>query len=215
MIANLNNVELGITKEIIHIGLSKAAESLSFFIKEKVMIQIVDIKVNSNDFNPISKKEDDGVKCLLTTNIIGEITGTSYLVFNTSEVNKIISTNFADVVFKSEDERDKMSSAILLEIDNIITASVLTQFSNILQKKMYGDVPAIDIVEKNKLNEHLNEKNKNNLNVIYINSHFITDKIDINPEFIWLMDDNFFSTVKSLVRDEKKLELIHLLTAKN
>jgi hypothetical protein len=60
----------------------------------------------------------------------------------------------------------------------------------------------------------LDEHNQKNFNVIYFNSRFITKSLDINPEFIWLMDDNFFSAVKNVVSDEKKVELIHKLTTK-
>ena len=107
-----------------------------------------------------------------------------------------------------------MTDAILLEIDNIITASVVTQFANILQLKLYGGVPQLDILPQNVLNPFLNENNKkDHFNIIYFNSHFITNHLDINPEFIWLLDDKFFEGVKNIVSDEEKINLLQKINA--
>ena len=100
-----------------------------------------------------------------------------------------------------------MTEAFLLEIDNIMTANVVTQFSNIFQKKIYGDVPSLFMLKGNEINKFLSENHNNELNVIYFNARFNTKSFEINPEFIFMMDDVFFENVKSVVSMEKKLEL--------
>ena len=207
----LNKVELDITKEIINIALSKAADSLSFFIKEKVLIQLLDLKMDSHNYAPLSKKNGTQKSYLLTTHIKGDISGKAYLVFNEAEVEKLVEANLPDSIKSNPVEKANMTDAILLEVDNIITASVITQFANILQCKLYGDVPQLDIMEQKELNPFLNKNNPELLNVMYISSRFITKDLDTSPEFIWLMDDQFFMSVKSLVSDEKKLELLKKL----
>jgi chemotaxis protein CheY-P-specific phosphatase CheC len=208
MRAELNKVELDITKEIVNIGLSKAADSLSFFIREKVLIKLVDIKFNPENYSPISRKNDSQKSYVLTTYIRGDIGGKSLLIFNESEVEKLIDANLPDSIKNNPVEKANMMDAILLEIDNIITASVITQFANILQCKLYGDVPGLNVIPENMLNQYLDETNPHKLNVIYFNSQFITKDLDINPEFVWLMDDSFYSGVKNVVSDEKKIELL-------
>ena len=204
-------MELDITKEVINIALSKAADSLSFFIKEKVLIQLLDLKIDSQNYAPLSKKHGTEKSYLLTTAIRGDIGGKSYLVFNESEVEKLVDANLPDSIKSNPVEKASMTDAILLEIDNIITASVITQFANILQCKLYGDVPHLDILDQKDLNPFLNKNNPELLNVMYISSRFITKNLDTSPEFIWLMDDQFFLSVKSIISDEKKMELLRKL----
>ncbi|HSZ25325.1 MAG TPA: hypothetical protein VK766_06400 [Cytophagaceae bacterium] len=213
MANEFEKIELDITEEIINIGLSKAADSLSFFLKEKVLIQLLELKINSENYSSLSFKNNLQKSYLLTTNIKGDIGGKAYLVLSESEVEKVIEVNLSDSIKNNLVEKEKMTDAILLELDNIITASVITQFANILQIKLYGDVPLLDVLEQNLLNPFLQENNKDDFKVIYFNSRFITENLDINPEFIWLMDNNFFNGVKKIVSDEKKINLLHKLNA--
>lgn len=213
MAVELSKVELDITKEIINIGLSKAADSLSFFIKDKVLIQHLDLQINSTSYAPLSRKQEAGKTYLLTTNILGDINGKSYLVLNDTEVEKFVGTNIPDSIKNNDVEKSKMTDALLLEIDNIITASVVTQFSNILRFKMYGGVPMLDTFQQDQLNTHLNDSNPDQCNVMYFNSRFITKNLDINPEFIWLMGDKFFTGVKNVVKDDKMLDLLQKFNA--
>lgn len=212
MMAELNEAELDITKEIIHIALTKAADSLSFFIKEKVMIKLFDLKINQN-YSPISKKDANAKSYLLTTCIRGDIAGKAYLVFNESEVAKLVEINLPDSIKNNPIEKARMTDAVLLEIDNIITAAVVTQFANILNCKIHGDVPMLNILPENELNPFLDQQNTGHYNVIYFNSRFITSNSDINSEFIWLMEDKFFTEVKNVVSVEKRNELLQKLIA--
>lgn len=213
MITELSKIEYDITKEVISISLSKAADSLSFFIQEKVLFQLLDLKINSKEFSHLSKNESAQKNYLLTTNIRGEIGGKAYLLLNELEAEKLVATNLPESVKKNPTDKAIMTDAILLEIDNIITASVVTQFSNILQCKIYGDVPQLTILNSNEVGSFLSDKNSDNLNIIYFNSRFITNHVDINPEFIWLLDDKFFNSVKQVISDEKKMELLHKLNS--
>jgi chemotaxis protein CheY-P-specific phosphatase CheC len=211
MTANFSDVELDITKEIVNIGLSKSADSLSFFIKEKVLINLVDLKINSGDYRPLSKKVHSDKCYLLTTEIKGELKGKAFLIFSETEVESIINANLPESIRNNPVEKASMTNAFLLEIDNIITASVVTQFANILHCKIFGDVPSLNILPHDQLNQFLGEIDSKNFNSIYFNSKFDSKSISMNPEFIWLLDDKFFSGVKGLVSDEKKQELIHSL----
>lgn len=211
MTKSLNQVETDITKEIINIGIAKAADSFSFFIQEKVIIRLMELKTKFENNFPFSRKYPTARNFLLATEIKGELTGKAYLLFDELEAEKIVSANLPDSIKNDPIARESMTEAFLLEIDNIITASVITQFSNIFQKKIYGDVPSLKILPGNEINQFLSENHTKNLNVIYFNSRFITEKIEINPEFIWLMDDMFFEEVKKVMSDEKKLELLKKL----
>lgn len=207
MSTRLNLVELDIMKEIITIGIAKAADSLSFFINEKVILKLSDIKINIEHNSPLSRKYPSAKNYLLKTEIKGEIKGESYLLFNENESKKIAEKNFPKDAKINSSKKKLMTEAFLLEIDNIMTANVVTQFSNIFQKKIYGDVPSLFMLKGNEINKFLSENHNNELNVIYFNARFNTKSFEINPEFIFMMDDVFFENVKSVVSMEKKLEL--------
>ncbi len=215
MATDLNQLELDITKEIINIGIAKAADSFSFFIKGKVMIQLLDLKVNFENYFSLSRKYPAMKNYLLKTEIKGELKGEAYLLFDELEAEKIVDSNLPDSIKNNPIGKIKMTEAFLLEIDNIITASVITQFSNIFHKKIFGDVPSLKILGGNEINQFLNADSNKNLNVIYFNARFITENAEINPEFIWLLDDTFFEEVKKLISDEKKMELFQKLNNSN
>lgn len=211
MAADLNRVELDITREIVNIGLSKSADSLSFFIKEKTFIKLIDLKINSVDCKFVSLKNDSNKCYLLTTEIIGDLKGKAFLIFNEAEVEKIINSNLPESVKNNPVEKANMTNAFLLEIDNIITASVITQFANILQCKIYGGVPSLNVLSHKELNDYFEKNDSGKYNAIYFNSKFMTKHMDIDPEFIWYLDDKFFNGVKGLISDESKLKLIRSL----
>lgn len=213
MTKGLSKIELDITKEIINIGIAKAADSFSFFIKGKVMIRLFEVKVNLEKYFPLSRKYPTSKNYLLTTEIKGDLKGRAYLLFNEQEAENIVAGNLPERIFNNPVEREKMTEAFLLEIDNIITAAVVTQFSNIFQCKVYGDVPSLDILPGNEINAFLSLRNNKGLNVIYFNARFITENVEINPEFIWLMDDKFFREVKNVLSDQKKMELFQKLNS--
>ena len=46
---NLNKEELDIAKEVVNVGLGKAADSMAFFTKEKVLIRSLNFDVKSTN----------------------------------------------------------------------------------------------------------------------------------------------------------------------
>ena len=107
------------------------------------------------------------------------------------------------------DDQEKlvvMTDAILLEMDNIIVASVLTQFSNLFNFKMYGDVPSLTKTVLNGFTQIVESTNKTSKYVLYFQSEFNTSGMDINPEFIWLLDEKYIEGVKVLSQDKGIIE---------
>ena len=62
--------ELDIAKELINIGLGKAADSMAFFTKNKVFIRGIDIEVKTKDsIANLTQKGRDKSLSILTTEI--------------------------------------------------------------------------------------------------------------------------------------------------
>ncbi|MEN8247450.1 MAG: hypothetical protein ABFS32_00835 [Bacteroidota bacterium] len=202
----LNNIESDVAKEVINIGLSKAADSLSFFSQQKVIIRNSELSFkNAEEVDKISEKEGNSIY-ILTTEIIGDMTGICYLIFNENEADELIKLSIPPSMLQDEEQKQMMAEEILKEADNIISASVITQFSNLLNISMHGGVPAMDVVEDDKLTSFMKSKGTTTDHLLQINAQFHTETTEFSPEFIWFLDNKFIEGIKQFVKDDPTLE---------
>lgn len=194
---NINPNELNAAKEIVNAGLLKAAESLSFFMKEKITLDDMDFSFNKSS-NPadFTSKKGDNIHLLLTE-IIGELKGVCCLIFSEDEANKLRHTALPPEITNNPEIMSEMSDGILLEVDNIISASVITQFSNILKHKIYGGVPNIKKLNSEQLNQYIKEKLEEDMFVINFNTHFVSSYLNFSPQFLWLFDNSFAESIRN------------------
>ena len=202
----LNTIELDVAKEIINIGLGKAADSLSFFSQQKVIIRNSDFIIKKHDpSEDISSKKGDSLY-VLTTSIKGDLSGVCFLIFNEQEATQLIEISLPKSILEDESQKEMMSEAVLKEADNIISASVITQFSDLLKINMYGDVPHLDIINQDELTSFLIKGHSSDDYLLQINAQFHTEKIDFKPDFIWFLDNKFVSGIQDFVKHEPNLE---------
>lgn len=193
---NLATVEINAAKEIIGIGLSKAAESLSFFMKETITLQQTEFSVSHEKSFSIKDLESHEQLYVLSTEMKGELKGMCYLVFNKEEKDEICKVALPPDIFNNPDKLKNMQEPLLLEIDNIISASVITQISNHLNKKVYGDVPSLALMNANELKNIITKQMQPDKLIIGFQTEFISSKSHFNPEFFWILEPNFLDFVK-------------------
>lgn len=195
-----DKTELELTKELINIGLQKAAQSMAFFTKDEVNIHSTDVQIKPMALlGKLISKESNQDLVVLTTEIKGEVGGVCYLIFSEEEVKIIQEKSLPESILNDPDKLAVMGDAILLEMDNIIVASVVTQLANALNTSMYGNVPNISRTISNGF-EQIFESARNCSNYfLYFKSEFKTKGVDINPDFIWLLDDNYLEGVKNVL----------------
>ncbi|UKN01605.1 hypothetical protein K6119_17930 [Paracrocinitomix mangrovi] len=195
-----DKTELELTKELINVGLEKAAQSMAFFTKDEVSIHSTDVQIKPMSFiGRLLSKEDNQELAILSTEIMGEVGGVCYLIFSEEEVNRILEVSLPESVRNDPDKLKVMGDAILLEMDNIIVASVVTQLANALNYKMYGNVPAISRTLPNGFMQIFSSARNSTNYFLYFKSEFKTKGLDINPDFIWLLDDNYLEGVKNVI----------------
>lgn len=201
-----NEIELKLTKELVNKGLNKAAQSMAFFTKDEVFIHSTDVQLKPISFiQGVLSKEDNKELTILTTEIMGEVGGVCYLIFSEEEVNKILEASLPESVLNSPEKLKVMGEAILLEMDNIIVASVVTQLANALNYKIYGNVPSISKTPPNGFMQIFTSARNTTNYFLYFKSEFKTKELDINPDFIWLLDDNYLQGVKKLVSQDSDI----------
>ena len=191
-----NTQEMQTARNIISAGLVKAAESLSFFMNETITLNEVDqddqFSVHSIE---IEKKNQSNIH-LMITKVIGELNGVCCLIFSEEEADQLRNTALPPEVLNSPEIMAEMSDGIMLEVDNIISASVITQFSNMLKVKIYGGVPALRKVDSVELENYLQNEINNELYLISFKTKFKSSHVSFAPEFIWLFDNTFVESIK-------------------
>ena len=192
-----NQKEMQAARTIISAGLVKAAESLSFFMNETITLNAFDqeesLSVNAIE---IEKKNQSNIH-LMITKVIGELNGVCCLIFSEEEADQLRNTALPPEVLNSPEMMAEMSDGIMLEVDNIISASVITQFSNLLKVKIYGGVPALRKVDSTELEKYLQEEINNQMYLVSFKTKFKSSHVSFAPEFIWLFDNTFVESIKN------------------
>jgi chemotaxis protein CheY-P-specific phosphatase CheC len=189
---NTNNERENFLVHVMSKGFERAATSFSQLINRPVKIinsQSILIK-NEEAVSYIS--EESGDLSVLVTQIIGDITGKSYLIFNQDESKEIFRALKTSVINES------LNEAFLMEIDNIISASVISELSNSIELEIYGDVPKLTKIHSSDLHAFMNKDGVANdhSSVIFCNTTFQFDEHDrVHPQFIWRLSNKIFEMI--------------------
>lgn len=181
---------------ILHVmskGFERAADSFSRLVGQQVRItNSTSVLVRHvEDFTCLS--EESGDLTVLTTQLIGDLSGKSFLIFSKEETDEIFK-----VVSHVTDKT--LQDAFLLEIDNIISASVISDLSNALNIEVYGDVPQLFQLHSNQLQDFigadLNSHSEEPSSMILCNTTFRFDHGDqVHPQFIWRISSKVFDVI--------------------
>lgn len=202
MMKDLTPQEVDIAKKIISAGLVKSAESLSFFMNETITLK--DFDADKNLDNPpleLGKKDENNIHFLITK-VIGEMKGVCCLIFSEEEADHLRSAALPPEILNSPEMMAEMSDGIMLEVDNIISASVITQFSNLLKVKIHGGVPSLKKISSKEMEEYIANEVNNELYLISFKTSFESSKAQFNPEFVWLFDNTFIEHIKNYAAQE-------------
>ncbi|MGC3943077.1 MAG: hypothetical protein QM762_00830 [Chryseolinea sp.] len=178
--------------QIMGAGFERAARSFSTLVNKNVKIT----KCNSVKIQPgagwSAFAEESGHLYVLVTQIIGDVSGKSFLIFNEDESQEI---------FKAVNLRrsnDALNEAFLMEIDNIISASVIAEMANALSLEIYGDVPSLVRMPASDLRSFVSKElgNDSSTSVIFCNTSFRFDERDtIHPQFVWSLSNRIFDAI--------------------
>ena len=169
-------------------GYSNASLSLSQMINDQIKFNSFlagSYKLNSEEFTTNTNDNHHGSRFLLTTEIFGDTSGKSYLILSDDEF-KILTGSIPD----SRDPNINLKEEFIKEMDNILSASVITKLSDQLNRKMYGDVPILVGKVNGKIEDIIYDDFSEQTEEVYINSMFFSfeNHPSVNPVFIWVID---------------------------
>lgn len=183
-----------VANEIFLKGYEKASQSFSSLSGEKVSVKNFELFFGEAPdlLQKIIKTKNPSI---LITDIIGEAKGKSYLVFSEKDAQAV--PDMLIQKMKSLESNPDFAEIILKEVDNMVSAAVITEFSNQLDLKIYGDVPKIIFPEEAN-REWLQDEIEDNEHMFAIlsSANFaFENNLKICPYFIWILDKEFYSVL--------------------
>ena len=136
----LSEYELDITKELVSIALANAADAFSKMASERVLVQQFELTIGSPDARTVLPDGLQGSLHVLTTEVKGNLEGKSYLIFNQSDTKRICQVFAPKQPAYTGEGLGELEEALLLELDNILSGTVITQLSNCLDTFIYDGV---------------------------------------------------------------------------
>lgn len=122
---------------------------------------------------------------LITTDVFGDLSGKSYLLISENEFDTLTRE-----IRQSEDPEIDLKMEYAKELDNILSASVITALANQLQLRIYGDIPVVVGKVNGNMDEIIQEDFRAYPDEIYVTAVYFSfeDKPALTPFFIWVVN---------------------------
>ncbi|NQZ77101.1 MAG: hypothetical protein HRT61_13520 [Ekhidna sp.] len=187
-----------VATKLIFDGLSMAKASMEMILQSPISIEQVDYVSADLDMDRFGGPDQE--VHLIKTELMGELKGTSHLIFSEKEVAKLYEACLPESVAKDDSKESTiMKLGFLTEIDNMVSAAVITEFSNSLDMEIYGDVPSLKVMKATDLNDFIVKDSSEFESIIHFKAVFKGKELDICPDFIWVFHNKFVDRIKDLV----------------
>lgn len=173
-------------EELMKNAMTKAARSFSMMLKKEVVAERIEVS-SGEAYNGYAK---DRKVVLLVTSLIGNLTGKSFFILSEGDVKNIMhSVNQASGMMG-----DHLMEEVLKELDNILSASVISELANELDAEIYGDVPELHLIDSKSVEGYICSGQLSGTH-LYVRYRFLLpDKRDFAPQFIWKVSDRILET---------------------
>ena len=138
----MSELERDIIREILNIGLARAADSFAVIAQERVMLEVpnLDLLPSSNIIERVREYQTKYVA--IQSDIRGDFNGSTFMFFSGQHVRRLSKVCLRMQVTDSL-QLNELQESLLLEISNIITGALVTQLANILKANIYGAPPQV------------------------------------------------------------------------
>ncbi|MFL5765027.1 MAG: hypothetical protein ACJ77K_13870 [Bacteroidia bacterium] len=171
--------------DMVQKGLNRSCASLAFFLKEDVELEVLSLLPYRTE--NVVPSDMFSKEIVLYSEIIGQLKGISYFKIDKKEAELLFRKNFP--IAEGTTPNKALFDGFLLELDNIITASVVTEFANSLKVSAYGGVPHIVYSDEDEKHE-LNYSDSKDTYLINFTCRYRMKNIEFSPIFTWLMSKN-------------------------
>ena len=137
---SMTDLERDIIREILNIGLARAADSFAIIAKERVLLEVPNIDLLMSDDILQKVRDYQSKHVAIQSDIRGDFNGTTLMFFSGQHVQRL-SRVCLRMQTSETLEVNELQESLLLEISNIITGALVTQLANILKANIYGAPP--------------------------------------------------------------------------
>jgi len=137
---SMTELERDIIREILNIGLARAADSFAVIAQERVLLEVPNIDLLMSDDIMVRVREYQARHVAIQSDIRGDFNGTTLMFFSGQHVQRL-SRVCLRMQTQETLELNELQESLLLEISNIITGALVTQLANILKANIYGAPP--------------------------------------------------------------------------
>ena len=136
----MTELERDIIREILNIGLARAADSFAVIAKERVLLEVPSIDLLMSEDIMTKLRDYQARNVTIQSDIRGDFHGTTLMFFSGQHVQRL---SRVCLRYDSTEtlEVNELQESLLLEISNIITGALVTQLANILKANIYGAPP--------------------------------------------------------------------------
>lgn len=202
----LNTVEEDILREMISIGLAKAADSFALLSKDRVMLHVPLIRLmppeSMGEVLPAGDRSDTVVQ----SDIKGDLSGKTFLIFSEGQSAKL-----AEVCIGPADNYDgnypAMKRSLLLETSNILTGAIITQLAELLRVHLYGTPPAVvPYALRRSFNELVADLPSFKSVVFTVNTRFIDSGQLVEMPLVIVLDLDTVEKITHIIRRRMKTQ---------
>ena len=136
----MTDLERDIIREILNIGLARAADSFAIIAKDRVLLEVPNIDLLMSEYILQRVREYQSRHVAIQSDIRGDFNGTTLMFFSGQHVQRLSRVCLRMQTDESLDVNE-LQESLLLEISNIITGALVTQLANILKANIYGAPP--------------------------------------------------------------------------
>ena len=138
---SMTELERDIIREILNIGLARAADSFAVIAQERVLLEVpsIDLLMSNDILSKVREYQSRHVP--IQSDIRGDFNGTTLMFFSGQHVQRLSRVCLRMQTSAESLEVNELQESLLLEISNIITGALVTQLANILKANIYGAPP--------------------------------------------------------------------------
>lgn len=204
----MNAKEEKVATRLINYGLQKAASSLEQVLNSPISIKAIDFAIVDVKDVPKFHSKSGPDTYVLTTKLVGSLNGICHMILSKSEVGKVHAACLPENIIQSDSDEHKMlKRELLTEIDNIVAAAAITQFSDFLKLSMFGGVPGLQITHADKVDDYIRSESNDLDALIHFKAYIHGPELDIIPDFVWLIEEKFMEKVRELASSPAAAEL--------
>jgi chemotaxis protein CheC len=138
----INELEKDVLREIISIGLARAADSFSTFARGGVLLDVPDIKIIEPKVLPEVMDEYEEIFYVVRSGIRGELTGKTFLLLTDENINRLAGVCLEEAALTAADLEDQKNKMIQ-DISALITQALAGQLGKILEVELGTQEPAV------------------------------------------------------------------------